>query len=464
MKTTLYTISISILLWFNTWNETFAQRISAGGHSLFFCNDSTAWACGENSAGQLGDTTRTPRKTPVQVYSLSGIISVAAGGFSAGAGGHSLFLKNDGTVWACGSNSFGQLGDSTITFTSTPIQINSLSGIIAISAGRTHSLFLKNDGTVWACGNNTSRQLGDGTTTHRITPVSIGSLSGITAVSAGNDHSIFLKNDGTVWTTWGSSGIPVQISSLSGITAVSAGGFHSLFLKNDGTVWANGSDIYGQLGDGPFNSSGSTPVQVTSLSGITAISAGWVHSLFLKNDGTVWACGNNANGQLGDGTTVDKRLTPVKSGSLSGIIEISAGGIYQSYGHSLFLKNDGTVWACGYNNYGQLGDGTNVNKYTPVQVTGLCSFSAGVNEIPSEDNFLLYPNPFNLQTTLQTTLQLKNATLKLNNTLGQTVSQIENINGQTFTLARNNLPGGLYYLQLLQDNKLIASKKLRITD
>jgi hypothetical protein len=110
----------------------------------------------------------------------------------------------------------------------------------------------------------------------------------------------------------------------------------------------------------------STPVQVSSLTGITAIAAGGFHSIFLKNDGTVWAVGYNAFGQLGDGTTANKS-TPVQVSSLTGITAIAAGGF-----HSIFLKNDGTVWAVGSNGDGQLGDGTTGNKSTPVQVSVLC--------------------------------------------------------------------------------------------
>jgi hypothetical protein len=134
-----------------------------------------------------------------------------------------------------------------------------------------------------------------------------------------------------------------------------------------------GFDYYGQLGIGTMVDK-SSPVQVSSLTSITAIAADGNHSLFLKNDGTVWAVGNNFYGQLGDGTT-DSKSTPVQVSPLTGITAIAAGGL-----HSLFLKNDGTVWAVGRNNNGQLGDGTTVNKSTPVQVSVLCvPFSASIS-------------------------------------------------------------------------------------
>jgi alpha-tubulin suppressor-like RCC1 family protein len=461
---------LSVAVCFSTFlflinTNSFSQVISCGGnHSIFLCNNGKPMACGDNAYGQLGDGTSTDKSIPVQITSLSGIITVAAGS------NHSLFLKNDGTVWSCGSNNYGQLGDGTTTNKSTPVQIPSLSGIVAIAAGYYHSLFLRNDGTVWACGRNNYGQLGDGTTIDKSIPVQISSLSGIVDIAAGYGHSLFLRNDGTVWacgynvygqlgdgTTTNKSN-PVQISSLSGIVAIAIGGGHSLFLKNNGTVWACGWNSYGQLGDGTTNNK-STPVQISSLSGITAIAAGHVHSLFLKNDGTVWSCGDNIWGQLGDGTSgiSANKSTPVQVSSISGILSIAAG-----YNHSLFLKNNGTVWACGHNFQGQLGDGTTTEKSIPVQVTGLCAVN--VEENLFENNISLYPNPFSTQTTLSSDKYLNNATINIYNAFGQIVKQINNLSGQTFILSNDNLPAGFYFLHLIENDKIIKTEKFVVSE
>ena len=352
------------------------MAISAGeGYSVVLKNDGTVWAWGDNSFDQLGvDSAITAAiYTPVQVSGLSGITAIST------AYSHILALKTDGTVWAWGDNSHGQLGiDKNITTQSyIPVQILGLTNITAISAGWNYTIALKNDGTVWALGDNSHCQLGvdKAITTDRYTPMQVSGLSNITAISAGGAFTIALKDDETVW-AWGDNyfgqlGVdnalttdrytPMQISGLSNITAIDAGYIHSLALENGGTVWAWGDNVHGQLGDGTTTQS-YTPVHVSGLTNITEISAGYIHSLALENSGTVLAWGDNSKGQLGDGT-ITQHYTPVPVSGLTNITAIDAGWL-----HTLALKNDGTVWAWGFNNYGELGDGTVIQSYTPVQV------------------------------------------------------------------------------------------------
>jgi alpha-tubulin suppressor-like RCC1 family protein len=349
---------------------------NTGGHCICAKSDGTVLTWGWNRYGQLGDGAILQRYTSVSVDNLTGIIQVEAGGYLSK---NSLFLKYDGTVWGCGWNENGQLGDGTNRPHSTAFQIPGLTGIITVSEGYGHSLFLKNDGTVWACGWNATGALGDGTTINRLTPVQVAGLSGIIAISAGSSHSLFLKNDNTVWAcgenTKGQLGlgdtvrrtIPYQIPTLSGIIDISGGDGYSIFLKNNGTAWGCGYNTVGQLGDST-SIQRLTPVQTIGLQNIGKISAGKSHSLFLKNDGTAWSCGYNSNGQLGDGTTTIRR-TPVQVLGLSNVSIISSKSSY-----SLFAKADGTVWGCGFNWYGQLGIGTNSTSNTQVQqAQGLCS-------------------------------------------------------------------------------------------
>jgi alpha-tubulin suppressor-like RCC1 family protein len=267
---------------------------------------------------------------------ISGSVSPIAGGNWG-----SLRVKSDGTAWAWGYNSNGQLGDGTTTSQATPVQVSGLSGVTAVSAGEdSYSLALLSDGTVWAWGSNSNGQLGDGTTTNRSTPVPVSGLSGVT------------------------------------VTAVAAGWGYSLALASDGTVWAWGKNNEGQIGDGTTTNR-ATPVQVGGLSGITvtALASAYESSFALTSDGTAWAWGYNSNGQLGDGTTTN-RATPVQVSGLSGVTALAAGDR-----HALALKWDGTLWAWGENNEGQLGDGTTTDRHTPVPSPLPCAAACAPGDV-----------------------------------------------------------------------------------
>ena len=294
-----------------------------------------------------------------------------------------------------GDNEYGQLGLGTSGDEAderSAQQVNVLSNVAAIAAGNYHSLALTRDGSVWAWGDNCYGQLGLGDNDDRNTPQKIEVLSNVAAIVAGGYYSLALARDGSVW-AWGdneygqlglgTSGYgtyedtPRKVNVLSNVAAIVAGGCHSLALARDGRVWAWGYNYCGQLGLGTSGGSWadeSTPQKVNALSNVAAIVAGDYHSLALDRDGSVWAWGYNEYGQLGLGTSGSNtdEATPQKVEALSNVAAIVAGDY-----HSLALARDGSVWSWGYNKYGQLGlmDYSEIIT-TPQQVTGIADLVA----------------------------------------------------------------------------------------
>jgi alpha-tubulin suppressor-like RCC1 family protein len=340
-------------------------------------DDGTVWATGFNAYGELGDGTSLNKSTPVQVSGLTGVTGIFGSDYQ------SFAVKSDGTLWGWGLNNNGQLGDGTLVDRRIPVQVAGLQGVIDADGGRAFSIAADSSGNVWSWGMSTFGELGTGVAngTRKTTPVKINSLSGITAVSTGSNHAMALKSDGTVW-TWGFNregelgdgtiidrAVPVKVSGLTNVIAVKAGSRHSMALKSDGTVWAWGHGREAALGDGT-STSRLTPNKVYGLTNVTAIAVGLYGGYALKSDGTVYAWGLNYNGQIGDGT-VTPRWTAVKITGLSNIVAISDGWEFSSA-----LDANKKVYAWGQNNYGQLGDGTTTNRLQPVASMGTFAPSA----------------------------------------------------------------------------------------
>jgi alpha-tubulin suppressor-like RCC1 family protein len=410
---------------------------------------------GSNYRGQLGDGTTCDdahpencnRTRPVPVVGVKrSPFLVGAVALSAGTE-HSLALLEGGRVRAWGGNDHGQLGDGTaVPERDRPVVVlgpdgtGQLTGVKSVAAGNVHSLALARDGTVWAWGHNIWGQLGagiidgpdfcpippepphasDSVCSKRpvavIGPGGAARLTHVTAVAAGVNHSVALRADGTVW-TWGQNGLgqlgigdtkgpeicapympeygpspcsaePVPVVGPDGtgrldhVVAVAAGDDYSLAVRVDGTVWAWGSNAYAGLGQpeswepevcvtpyAPIPTACSTrPIPVigpdgeTPLRGVKAVAANGspmgLHVLALRRDGTVWAWGIDDMGQLGDGVSQTQSRLPVQvvgprgEGHLTHVERIAAGGKF-----SLARRVDGSLWAWGLNNSGQLGIG-----------------------------------------------------------------------------------------------------------
>jgi len=339
-----------------------------------FAKTGSLWGWGTNTSGQLADGTTTNRSTPVQTVSLSTNWKDMSGSGYGGMG-----IKTDGTLWTWGYNASGQLGDGTTTNRSSPVQVagttwKKVSGGLRQTVGA-----IKTDGTLWTWGSSTNGELGDGTTTDKSSPVQI---AGTTwkDVSSGQYNISGLKTDGTLW-IWGHNSYgqigdntytyrssPIQLSGTTWKQAALSGMQHSVSIKTDGTIWVWGYQRWGNLANTTvFDEFKLTPSQIAGDTW-KMVTCGMYHTVAIKTDGTLWTWGRNQYGQLGDNNSENDtgKYTPAQTvTSGTNWKMVSAGR-----SHTVAVKTDGTLWTWGYNSNGILGDNTETNKSSPIQIVG----------------------------------------------------------------------------------------------
>jgi alpha-tubulin suppressor-like RCC1 family protein len=435
--------------------------ISGGSnHCLAVRSDGQLFAWGQNTDGQLGDGTTIIRSSPIMVPGLTQIIQADAGWF------HSVAVDKNGAVYAWGrraSSSSNNLGDGNLAEDAlTPVAITGISDVIMVEAAQTGTIYLKQDGSVWGAGAIIAPNCN--------TPRMLPGLTDIQFIAAGSLHALAIDREGKLF-GWGNGGAgelgsgqptggnnnpqEVAMAGDAGIVACSAGASLSMILDGSGRVLTCGQNPQGRLGytvlperafpvrhptldgatslgaSGPVRwashpskgflvwgsvhgagngsttlglfqkptsyqapgltspilqcasgfpyitaallangtvvslNSGTNPTPVSGISNVTRIAAGDNFVLAILEDQTVKSWGKNDYGQLGDGTTT-QRFSPVAVPGLTGVTQVSGGR-----GHSLALRSDGTVWAWGNNSYGQVGDGTTNDRLAPIQVPGL---------------------------------------------------------------------------------------------
>jgi alpha-tubulin suppressor-like RCC1 family protein len=354
-----------------------AASLAVGGTASFAVDAAgnvRAW--GFDSLGMLGDGTTAVMSHPLPIAS-----SVVGQVTRIGAGNdHACAVTAAGALECWGLNADGELGDgTTVSPRLTPVQPFA-SGVARVSSGGVHTCALKTDGTVWCTGSNGSGQLGNGTTAPSLTfgQVFTGTVD---QIAAGIIHTCARLINGGV-SCWGSNsngqlGIgtaggnvlsPTTVGNLAGVAEVHTGYFHTCARKFDGTVWCWGFNGDGELGDGTTVDR-ALPVQVTGIFNAVQIAIGETHSCALLQDGSVQCWGNDLNGELGDGSgggSISKVLTPVPVRNLtSAVVEIASHPIS-------FLTcarlDSGAVQCWGYNFFGAIGDGTFANAFVATTV------------------------------------------------------------------------------------------------
>lgn len=432
------TLLLTVLLCLNAAAQAATPQIlGSADHSLVLTQAGQVYSWGDDSSGQLGSGRLLFQTTPVPsaLAQAGQIAGLAAGSY------HTLARLQNGTVLAWGNNSYGELGDGTLTSRGVAVPVSGLSAVVALAAGEQHSLAADSQGQVWAWGSNEAGRLGQGEsdTAQSKLPLKVTGLQGVVAVQAGKAHSLALTRDGQVL-AWGSnysgqlgvsgstrtSPVPVVFGQDNlRLTAIAAVSDHSFALDSDGRLWSWGENEYYQLGHSSYARSSEprylavleaqgrvqqfavgpvggaavladgslwvwgfygrydAPTRVTGLPGpVQQVQLGESHVVITLQDGRVLTSGDNRLGQLGNGTeTSTDDLAFVSPQAISGPLRQLVTG----YFHTLALDASGRLMAWGDNTRGQLGIGVAVNRSVPGVVAGL----SGVTQLATGQRHVL---------------------------------------------------------------------------
>ncbi|MFH1846268.1 MAG: hypothetical protein ABH869_01785, partial [Candidatus Omnitrophota bacterium] len=363
------------------------KKIACGDeHSLAIDEDGNVWGWGRNDKHAVSPDWTTNESYPVQM--------TYTGDFKDIGGGNnfSILVRSNGEVWACGDNMYGYIGDGTennaryLKKIEQDIDGNEFQGLASVSVGSYHVLGADDGGNVWAWGRGHDYRLGHGDTSHQYKPKKVTALDPetITEVVAGYKSSFALNESGDIW-AWGDNehgrlGLgdtsdekyPAQIPGITGIKLFSTYGSHSIAIRNNADILTWGDNRLAQLGKEEWQPCIHEPEIIEDNNtnsfvnnNFQKVSVSIYHVLALDAEGKVWAWGSNNYGQIGDGTQIT-RSAPVKVQGLAGVVitDISAGQY-----HSLALDSNGFIWAWGRSNYGQIGNGTSgSNVLQPVKI------------------------------------------------------------------------------------------------
>jgi len=382
----LFIILNSSLFYSQCWKSVMA------GHRTAYAikDDGTLWAWGKNNFGQMGNSSITDFSLPTQIGFDTDWSEIA----TIDNSNHALILKTDGSLWGWGWNDNGQIGNGTNVSTSSPIQIGTDKNWKSVACGFSHTLALKTDGSLWTWGSNSNGELGLSSLIDYNIPTKVGNDNDWASIAAGYNSSFAIKINGTLW-GWGKNDkgqlgngtymvninyTPTQIGGDTNWKKISTGTDKVSAIKTDGTLWEWG-ERYESYSGGPQYQK--TPIQVGNQNQWVDIDKGYNFSTVLKSDGTLWAWGT---GILGDGTYHTLATIPILVNNETDW-KMSSSGMY----YSLSIKNNNTIWSWGTNIYGTLGDGTTIQKLSPISVA--CSASSLATNETKNSTFEIFPNP-----------------------------------------------------------------------
>lgn len=372
------------------------------GQSCALLDPGTVECWGNGFHGRLGDGTTTSRTTAARVTVSGGGDLTNATQLSVG-NDLGCVRRGDGTAWCWGGNGRGELGDGTTTDRTRAVQVlrsggGVLTDVVGVAAGLFVSCAWRTDGSAWCWGENSRGEVGDGTTKDRtkarqVVKANGTPLTGVVEMSTGGPFACARTSGGAAW-CWGENdtgrlgdGTTIDRSHavrvkqvggtlLGGVTGIAAGALHACARLDDGSAWCWGQNAYGEVGDGTktmrtlavrVTKPGILPSVPVALSGVTAIAAGSGQSCAVVDDLTAWCWGSNDRGQVGDGTTIDRtRARQVRTPTipLAFVLSISTG---QQAACALQANGDAACW--GGNDDGALGDGSTHEHHYATTVT-----------------------------------------------------------------------------------------------
>lgn len=468
----VYTFALSIITLdaLHAQQCHFRQVSSKTAHSLGVAENGKLYGWGVNIQGQLGlGTTMLSEPTPKLVNQDTDWKKVETGNNSA----FSVALKNDGSLWFFGNNSWGADAgfSSNINNYTTPISITPTFIWNDYSTGFFRVIGIKNDNTLWGWGNNEGGSLGLSANTSEVnTPTQIGLDNDWSKISCGLFHTLALKSNGTIWACGynnvgqlgnGNSGTGtysdalIQVGSDNDWMEILAGAAFSLALKTDGTLWAWGLNETSQLGDGATTNQ-LVPIQIGADTNWKSLGYSGYSAAAIKTDGTLWTWGLGAQGQLGNGSSSNASV-PTQVGVDSDWISVSGGGGYGFAGttgdHYLALKQDNELYSWGVNQSGALGNNDSLNVNVP---TTICN-TVSTNNFNNDNSIKIFPNPANGKINVESNHSIKS--LALLNVFGQILLYQED----SAQMDISDLPNGTYSVQIMTQGNHLAHRLVIVT-